>query len=158
MMKMQTGAISGKPSMREKMGISEQEFQAMGNIGAMFYEQGQFDKAHTIFEGMLGLEPENDGVLSALGAVLAQQRDDAQALTHLDKAIELNNSEISTYVCRAEIRLRRNEFEAAVEDLSRAIELDPQEKDAGANRARAMVLGIHQMIEAQKARDTAKNN
>lgn len=130
----------------------------MGSVGAMFYEQGQFEKAQTIFEGMLGLEPENDAVLSALGAVLTQRRQDAEALIYLDKAIELNDSEISSHVCRAEVRLRQNNFESAVEDLSRAIELDPQEKDPGANRARAMVLGIHQMIEAQKKHQKARNN
>jgi len=157
-MKAATETASGKMSMREKMGISALEFQSMGSMGAMFYEQGQFDKAQTIFEGMLGLEPENDAVLSALGAVLTQRRHDEQALIYLTKAIELNDSEISTHVCRAEVSLRKNDFESAINDLSRAIELDPQEKDPGANRARAMVLGIHQMIEAQKRQQKAKGN
>jgi tetratricopeptide (TPR) repeat protein len=143
---------------RAVCGITAQEFQAIGEMGAMFYGQGQFEKAQTIFEGMLELEPENGAVLSALGAVLTQRHEDERALTYLDKAIALNDGEIASFVNRAEILLRRSEFEAAVEDLTRAIELDPEEKDAGANRARAMVLGIHQMIEAQKARRAAENN
>jgi tetratricopeptide (TPR) repeat protein len=147
-----------QPNLLETVGISAEEFQAMGNMGAMFYEQGQFDKAQTIFEGMLELEPENDAVLSALGAVLTQQRQDDEALIHLNKAIELNDSEIASFVNRAEVRLRQSEFQSAVDDLTEAIRLDPHEKDAGANRARAMVLGIHQMIEAQKAREAAENN
>ena len=158
MMKAAIETTAGKMSAREKIGISIREFQSMGSVGAMFYEQGQFDKAQTIFEGMLGLEPENDAVLSALGAVLTQRRCDEEALIYLNKAIELNDSEISTHVCRAEVNLRKSDFEAAVNDLSRAIELDPQEKDPGANRARAMVLGIHQMIEAQKRQQKVENN
>lgn len=157
-MRTETGTKSKMMNMREQIGMSAQEFQSMGSMGAMFYEQGQFDKAQTIFEGMLGLEPDNDAVLSALGAVLTQRRNDEQALVYLNRAIELNDSEISSHVCRAEVRLRQHEFESAVKDLSRAIELDPQEKDPGANRARAMVLGIHQMIESEKAKQKARNN
>ena len=149
---------ASESSLRETVGISAEEFQSMGNMGAMFYEQGQFEKAQTIFEGMLELEPENDAVLSALGAVLTQQRQDDEALIHLNKAIAINDSEIASFVNRAEVLLRQSEFERAVEDLTEAIRLDPQEKDAGANRARAMVLGIHQMIEAQKAQQAAENN
>lgn len=37
----------------------------------------------------------------------------------------------------------------AMMDLKKAIELDPQEEDMGANRARAMVLGIQQALEAK---------
>lgn len=148
--------VSG--SERERIGMSAQEFQAIGEMGAMFYEQGQFEKAQTIFEGMLELEPENEAVLSALGAVLTQQREDERALTYLDKAIALNDTEIASFVNRAEVLIRKNDFERAVEDLTKAVKLDPEEKDAGANRARAMVLGIHQMIEAQKARQAAENN
>jgi hypothetical protein len=33
--------------------------------------------------------------------------------------------------------------------LKRAIALDPQEKDPGANRARAMALGIAEALKAQ---------
>lgn len=161
----QRKTISGKaiaasgisPSnLREQIGMSAADFQAMGDMGAMFYSQGQLDKALTIFEGMLELEPENDAVLSALGAVLTQRREDERALICLDKAIEKNRSEIASFVNRAEILLRKSEFERAVEDLTEAINLDPQEKDPGANRARAMVLGIHQMIESKKAEEKAR--
>ena len=36
-------------------------------------------------------------------------------------------------------------------DLKRAIELDPAEEDHGANRARAIVLGLHEAFEAKEA-------
>lgn len=144
--------------LREKIGMSAEDFLSIGKMGAMFYEQGQLEKAQTIFEGMLELEPDNDQVLSALGAVLTQQRQDDEALVHLNKAITLNDKEIASFVSRAEVWLRRSDFEAAVSDLTEAIKLDPHEKDAGANRARAMVLGIHQMIETQKKQQAAENN
>jgi Flp pilus assembly protein TadD len=130
--------------------MSNEEFQAIGEIGAMFYEQGNLDKAQTIFEGLVEIDPKSDAAHSALGALLTKRRDDENALIHLNKAIELNNAQIAPFVNRAEVYLRQQRFETAVADLKRAIELDTQEKDAGANRARAMVLGIYQAIETQK--------
>ncbi len=50
---------------------------------------------------------------------------------------------------RAEVRLRQQQGEAAVADLKRAIELDPRQKNPAANRARAMVMGIHDALEAK---------
>lgn len=150
--------LSQAKSKREEIGMSMEEFVAIGEMGTMFYTQGNTEKAQIIFEGMLELEPENDAVHSALGAVLTNTRQDEQALIHLNKAIELNETEIASFVNRAEVYLRKYEFESAVEDLRRAIELDPSEEDPGANRARAMVLGIHQMIESQTAQEKAKNN
>jgi Flp pilus assembly protein TadD len=139
------------PFANDKLKMSNEEFQAIGEIGAMFYEQGNLEKAQTIFEGLVEINPNSDAAHSALGALLTKRRDDENALVHLNKAIELNDLQIAPFVNRAEVYLRRQRFETAVADLKRAIELDPQEKDAGANRARAMVLGIYQAIETQKA-------
>lgn len=138
------------PFANDKVRMSAEEFAAIGEIGAMFYEQGNLDKAQTIFEGLVEIDPNSDAAHSALGALLTKRRADENALVHLNRALELNDAQIAPFVNRAEVYLRRQQFEAAVADLKRAIELDPQEKDAGANRARAMVLGIYQAIETQK--------
>ena len=45
--------------------------------------------------------------------------------------------------------LRQQRVDEAMVDLKKAIELDPNEEDMGANRARAMVLGIQQALEAK---------
>ena len=138
------------------LNISADEIQPMCEIVAVSYEQGKLEKAQTIFEGLLELVPDSAAAHSALGALLTRKREDETALVHLDRAIELDDKQIAPFVNRAEVFLRQTRFEAAVADLKRAIELDPQEKDAGANRARAMVLGIYQAIESQQKQQ--KNN
>ena len=135
-------------TVREKLNISPQEFVEMGRVGAMFYQQGNFDKARTIFEGLVELDPESANAHSALGGLLTLQQEDEKAVEHLRKAIELNPSQIAPYVNLGEIYIRQQKIEDAVANLKKAIELDPDEKDAGANRARAMVLGIYQVIKS----------
>lgn len=153
------GKIDGNSSLKTPAGaeISEEDFKSIGAIGAMYYEQGHINKAQTIFEGLVELKPGSSAAQSALGGVLTYKRDDEKALVHLTKAIELDDKQIAPFVNRGEVYLRQSKLELAVADLKRAIELDPKEKDAGANRARAMVLGIYQAIESQKQQQTNKN-
>ena len=136
------------PTVREKLHISPQEFAEMGRVGAMYYQQGNFDKARTIFEGLVELDPDSANAHSALGGLLTLQQEDESAIGHLNKAIEINPSQIAPYVNLGEIYIRQQKIEAAVANLKKAIELDPDETDAGANRARAMVLGIYQVIKS----------
>ena len=47
--------------------------------------------------------------------------------------------------------IRQQKIEEAIADLRTAIDLDPEEADMGANRARAMVLGLHEAFQAKEA-------
>lgn len=140
-------------TIREKLEISPEEFSEMGRVGAMFYQQGNLDKARTIFEGLVELDPHSADAHSALGALLTLQQEDEAAVEHLKRAVELNPRQIAPYVNLGEVYIRQQKLEEAVANLKKAIELDPDERDSGANRARAMVLGIYQVIKA-----TGSNN
>ncbi len=139
---------SGQVSTRQKLGVSDQEFQAMGEIGAMYYRHGNLDKARTIFEGLVELDPSSAAAHSALGALLTRTEEFDKALRHLDRAVELDPTEIAPYVNRAEIFIRQGRAEDAVANLKKAVALDPHEKDPSANRARAMALGIAQALKS----------
>lgn len=148
--------VGKQQTVREKLNISQQEFMEMGRVGAMFYQQGNFDKARTIFEGLVELDPENPNAHSALGGLLTLQQEDDLAVEHLKKAVELDPLQIAPHVNLGEIFIRQQKVEEAVASLKNAIELDPDEKDAGANRARAMVLGIYQVIKSDNSLDEVK--
>ena len=141
-------AKTERATLRERLGVTGREFQEMGEIGAMFYQQGNLEKARTIFEGLVEMDPSSGAAHSALGALLTRMRQDERALEHLNRAIELSPNQIAPRVNRAEVLLRQQKIEQAVAELKRAIELDPKEIDPGANRARAMVLGIHEALQA----------
>lgn len=146
--------LAEQQTIREELGISTAEFHEMGNVGAMYYQQGNFEKARTIFEGLVELDPQSADAHSALGALLTLQQQDEAAVEHLEKAVQLEPEQIAPYVNLGEIFIRQQKLEEAVANLKKAIELDPDEQDPGANRARAMVLGIYQVIQADnKAAD-----
>lgn len=135
--------------MRETLSITREEFSEMGRIGAVHYQQGNLEKARTIFEGLVELDPENADARSALGALFTLQQKDESAIEHLTKAVELDPEGIAPHVNLGEVFIRQRRIEDALANLKKAIELDPNELDPGANRARAMVLGIYQVIQLE---------
>lgn len=140
--------IDKHSTVREQLKISPQEFMEMGRVGAMYYQQGNYDKARTIFEGLVELDSQSAEAHSALGALLTLQQEDEIAVKHLQEAVKINPLQIAPFVNLGEIFIRQEKIEDAVNNLKKAIELDPDEKDAGANRARAMILGIYQVIKS----------
>jgi len=137
------------PTPREQLGITNQEFDAMGQLGTMYYHQGDLERARIVFEGMVEVDPSSSSAHAALGALLVRCGEDDRAVIHLDRAIELDDKQLSSYVNRAEVHLKRKLVEKAVVDLKRAIALDPSEQDPAANRARVMVLGLSQALKAK---------
>jgi tetratricopeptide (TPR) repeat protein len=142
-------ATNGAASPRVKLGVTPGEFREMGRIGAMYYNRGDLEKARTIFDGLVAMDPESSDAHAALGALLTRTMQDDLAMVHLNQAIKLNEKEIAAFVNRAEVNLRQQRGEAAIADLKRAIALDPMEKNPAANRARAMVMGIHNALETE---------
>lgn len=136
-------------TLRAQLAVTDKEFLAMGELGAMYYGQGLLDKAQTIFEGLVELDPESPAAHSALGALYTRREMFDEAIPHLDRAVQLSPAEIAPYVNLAEIYIRLQEPEAAVENLKMAIALDPDEQSPAANRARAMALGIAEALRAR---------
>ena len=138
-----------KPTPRQLLGVTDQEFEAMGKLGGMYYDQGDLERARIVFEGMVEADPSSSSAHAALGALYLRTGHDEVAFHHLNRAIELDCNQLSAYVNRAEVELKLKQTERAVADLKQAIELDPTGQDPAANRARMMALGLHQALKAK---------
>jgi len=136
-------------SPREVLGITNEQFEEMGQLGVMFYTQGDLERARIAFEGLVQADPNSSSAHSALGALYTRTGRYDDALEQLNTAIELNGNQLEAYVNRAEIWFRKDQVQRAVEDIKRAISLDPVEQDPAANRARVMLLGLHQALKAR---------
>jgi tetratricopeptide (TPR) repeat protein len=119
----------------------------MRAIGEMYFQQGQFDKARKIFEGLVALDPQSGAAHAALGALYVRTFRYEEALKHLNCAIELDARQMAAYLNRAEIRIHQQQFESAVADLKRVMDLDPTGNSFAAGRARAMALGIRERLK-----------
>ncbi len=146
--------IKGELTLRELHGISGPEMLEMAVSGFAMYEQGRYNEAKVIFEGLAALDPRESYYRTALGAIyLAQDKID-DALREFDEAIRLNPKDLAAYVNRGEVRLRRSQVVEAASDFKRAVDLDPQNKDPLTLRARALAAATLETI--QRAQEGGK--
>jgi tetratricopeptide (TPR) repeat protein len=114
---------------------------ALANLalyGHALYARGRLDEAQVVFESIVAKEPEEAFAYTMLGAIYLAQDDDARALALFDAALGIEEGDLAALVGRGEIRLRRGQPQTALQDLERAIALDPSGRDPFSERARAL--------------------
>jgi Tfp pilus assembly protein PilF len=132
--------------------------QGIAALGYNLYQQGKLKDAETLFRGLVATNDKSWYGYAGLGAVaLAKTPADLKvAQENLEKAAKLNPKDASIQANLGEVLLRQAKFDEAAKQFQRALELDPQQKDPGANRARAIIGGLNSiMAEVQRAKSAA---
>ena len=119
----------------------------MAVIGFSLYEQGRYEDAKVIFQGLAMLDPKEGYYRTALGAVYLAQEDIVMAEQCFNAAIALNDKEIASFVNRGEVYLRQGKILEAAYDFKKAVELDPEGKDPLTNRARILAAAALETLE-----------
>ncbi len=132
----------GRVSLKQIVGLSEEELFAISSQGYFMFLQGKTEPARVIFEGLVAIDPRNAYYYRALGAIYWRLKDAHKALKQFTYAIRVAPREVSSYVNRAEIYVAQKQYQAARSDLSHAIRLSGINDRALANKARAMLRMI----------------
>ncbi|MBI1789381.1 MAG: tetratricopeptide repeat protein [Acidobacteria bacterium] len=138
--------------------LNEDQIVSIAALGFNLYQQGQLGEAQTIFEGLTAIDPTNYAGYAGLGAVALAKEPPAlgDAVSHLTKASQMNASDPTVQANLGEALLRQGKFEDATKAFERALALDPNEEDPGANRARAIIDGMEVVVaEIEKMAATA---
>ena len=116
------------------------------------------EQAAEIFRGLMSLDNNNYLGFAGMGAVALAQEPPVldSSVTFLKRATELNSTDPSIYANLGEAYLRQGKFDDAAATFEKALDLDPEEEDPGANRARAIIDGMEIVIgELQKMEQSA---
>lgn len=136
--------------MIDAMGINSRQIAALLILGYRSYEQGRFEDARKIFEGLVVLDSSNPYVHGILGSIYQKQNQFDLALLRYNNAIALFPGDVNALTNRGEIFVKFGRFKEAAEDLRRAIQLDPDKKDSAANRARLLVSIVQDALTVAK--------
>lgn len=147
--------IRGELTLAELSAVTGPEMLEMAVLGFQMFEQGRYDKARVIFQGLAAMDPKEAYYRTALGAVCLAEDQLDEALALFDAAIALNDQEIASFVNRGEVHLRQGKIVEAAHDFKRAVDLDPQNKDPLSQRARALAAAALETLEqAQNPQNT----
>ena len=100
------------------------------------FKGGRLDEARVMFRGLTLMDHTVAYFHTGLGAIYQKEQKYFDALAEYTVAIELDPEDVTAYVNRGETYYLMGLWEKPLEDLSKAIELDPKGKDPWANRAR----------------------
>ena len=112
----------GKISLKQIVGLTEQELYAIACQGYTFFLQGKNQQALVIFEGLIAVDPRNAYAYQALGSIYWRNSEPHKAIKQFTYAIRVNPSAISTYISRAEIYVSLNQFMKARQDLMHVLQ------------------------------------
>lgn len=142
----------------EVLGVSDKQIQAIAAVGYNLYQQGKLNDAEVVFRGLTATNNKSPFGYAGLGAVALAKRPADLTVAHenLSKAAELAPDDPTIQSNLGEVLLRQGKFEEAGRQFHKALELDPDSRDPGANRARAILTGLTAVAsEVQRLRRSA---
>lgn len=96
------------------------------NLAAIHFEAGRYQEAVELYRKLITEDPEDASLRTSLAGCLGALGRYDEAMTELDRAIELDPLNVEAYHNRAVIFERREEPERAVEEYRTALRYQPQ--------------------------------
>jgi predicted Zn-dependent protease len=132
----------GRVSLKQIVGLSEEELYAISSQGYYLFLQGKAEPARVLFEGLVAIDPRNAYYYRALGAIYWRLKEPQKAIRQFTYAIRVSPREISSYINRAEVYVATSQFKLAQNDLHFALSNAAPQEAALASKARAMLRMI----------------
>jgi predicted Zn-dependent protease len=132
----------GRVSLKQIVGLSDEELYAVAAQGYNMFLQGKTEQARVIFEGLVAVEPRNPYYYRALGAIYWRLKDGQKALKQFTYAIRVSPRDVASYINRAEIYVAQRSFKMAHDDLQQALRHAGPNDGALSRKARAMLRMI----------------
>lgn len=137
--KLVTQWSQGKVTLKQIVGLNDEELFSVANQGYLLFLQGKTESARVIFEGLVAIDPKNAYYYRALGAIYWRLKEAQKAVKQFTYAIRVAPREVSSYVNRAEVYVSQREFKLAREDLAAALRHATAHDGALVSKARAML-------------------
>jgi|GEM_PF-6306432 len=152
------------PTPQSEEGMSFEDTLQVMELAYTHMLQGRFDEAESITSAFLALIPDFWYLHSLMGvihlqAVLAEDPSGKFSLEvaekALNRAIELNPADISTYVNRAEVLLFKGNLPGSLDSLKQVKVLDPKGENPYSARAQQFAAQLIKTLEKMKAEKEA---
>jgi len=139
--------VLGEITWAELTGLTMQDAYTFAEVAYNLFEQGKYDQAKTIVEGLVISNPYDGYFHSLLGSIYGRKGMHEEAQEEYSIAIELDDTDLASHVNRAEILLQHGEIIKGLEDLKIAISLDPRGEKPFGIRARALAQATATILE-----------
>jgi tetratricopeptide (TPR) repeat protein len=142
-------------SLAELRGYTKEHLFTLAETGYVKFKHGRVDEAEQIYQALIVLDHRNAYFHSVMGAIHQKQERPVEAILEFSRAVQINNKDVSSFVNRGEIYLRKKNFRRAAEDFRKAILCDPTGRHLWANRARSLVIALKRQLDDRQTKAAA---
>ncbi len=141
--------LRGNITPAQYLGISPQRLYEFATLGHRLLRDGNLQAALTLFKGLVAASPCDSVFHCNLAAAYAQLERFPEAMEAYTQALRFNLANVDALVGRSELLLRQGQVAEALQDLEGALRLDPQAERESTQRARATLLLLGKMADAE---------
>jgi thioredoxin-like negative regulator of GroEL len=125
----------GDLNLAQALGISVEEEAILAQQGYELMKDGRLLDAQRIFDGLALLNPQNSYYHTALGNIKKALDLPAEALPHLEKAVQANPNDLAALMSLADSHLRQKDKAKALPRLLQILYVDTDKKSDQAREA-----------------------
>lgn len=115
--------LAGQVSLGAVADWNKDEIRIISEIAYSLAQQGCYEEAIVLFEGLLAIAPATAYFQAALGALNLRLKNLSRAISHLDTALKIEESDVVSLVNRGEAHLLDGKIARARQDLEKALEV-----------------------------------
>jgi Flp pilus assembly protein TadD len=135
-----TEVLTGEKPLTALLEIDEEQMGLIAELAHLYFQEGRYQEARILFEGLLSLNQHEPYYSHALGAVF-QRMDNAElALRYYQHALKLDRNRAETWGNMGELLLTQGQEEKALEYLEKAEQLYARQDPGSSKRQRIQAL------------------
>jgi tetratricopeptide (TPR) repeat protein len=134
--------LSGQMTSSELYGLTPEISKALAEHAYLLYEEGKYETARLIFEGLAVCNSSDPNTQKMLGSIYQIQEKWDAAYYHYTQSLKNSPNDIFVIVNRGETLIQMQRPREAAEDLKRAVQLDPNGSNPVGPRARILLTNL----------------
>lgn len=115
--------LDGRISLGAAAAWNKDEIRIISEIAFSLAQQGRYQEAVVLFEGLVAIAPATAYFQSALGALYLRLKNIDKAIDYLDAALKIEETDVVSLVNRGEAHLLDGNFTQARQDLEKALQI-----------------------------------
>jgi len=145
--------LDGQVSLGAVADWNKDEIRIISEIAYSLAQQGCYEEAIVLFEGLLAIAPATAYFQSALGALHLRLKNLSVAISYLDAALKIEENDVISLVNRGEARLLDGNVAQARQDLEKALQIaarKPSKQDSINNEITLTVKRARTLLQVHK--------
>lgn len=145
--------LAGQVSLGAVADWNKDEIRIISEIAYSLAQQGCYEEAIVLFEGLLAIAPATAYFQSALGALYLRLKNLSKAISYLDAALKIEENDVISLVNRGEAQLLGGNIAQARQDLETALQIaarKPNKQDSINNETILSVKRARTLLQVHK--------